>query len=163
MKKVQITSSTVIQQIVNSANLNISGVKLINDYPFTCVSEKLYSVVRSLGKTKDVTPCVLLIAEVDNGKMEDSIGFVGEIYELRGGSGALAYIGSYPAKVLKVRDSIVTNEELKKRVGTCVYAGKSYLALQFPSNMVIEVCFTGFYSGNCIFNMVEETEVVWDE
>lgn len=54
-----------------------------------------------------------------------------------------------------------SHSDASMKCGKCTYNGDNYIAIQLGNSAYFNIFFTGFYSGNCVFLNVLESEITW--
>lgn len=159
MKTIKVTDSTVINSIVESANIKSSGIN-INQTGVIATGGLKFATINRLGVAPDNKEAVLLVTEVKE-EVENFKGMHGKLWELRGSIGALLIATKYSVTCAKAYDRIICKAENESKVGTCAYKGTTYLAIKLRRDSARDLFFSGFYSGNCVFTIVLDSDVVW--
>lgn len=122
-----------------------------------------YAAIKSLGrKGGDGIDSVLLVSSYNSDKKNDFRGVVGRIFSLRGH--AAAGLSAYMWDVICVTawtSFKFYHSVANFKCGKCTYNGENYIAIQLGNDAYTDIFFTGFYSGNCSFLNVPESEITW--
>lgn len=122
-----------------------------------------YAAIKSLGKKGgDGIASVLLVSSYNSGQKNDFRGMIGRIFALRGH--ASAGLATYMWDVVCVTawtSFKFSHSDTNLKCGKCTYNGENYIAIQLGYSAYTDIFFTGFYSGNCAFLNVLESEITW--
>nr|DAF31127.1 MAG TPA: hypothetical protein [Caudoviricetes sp.] len=147
---------------------NISPDKLFSEHPirgknFTTDKGLVYASIKSLGTKKgDGKKSVLLVNTYDTDKRNNYRGIMGRLFGIRGSvnSGLAAYM--WDVVCVKAYEHFkFSHSDTSLKCGKCAYNGENYIAVELGSAAYFDIFFTGFYSGNCIFLSVEESDITW--
>lgn len=122
-----------------------------------------YAAIKSLGrKGGDGIASVLLVSSYNSGKNNDFRGVVGRIFALRGhaSAGLAAYMWDVIC-VTAFNSFKFSHSDTNLKCGKCTYNGENYIAIQLGYSAYTDIFFTGFYSGNCTFLNVPESDITW--
>ena len=124
----------------------------------------------ALGKYLAVMPenstlYALLIAPVDNsGEKVNLSGIIGRILYTRGGPNQVLMCGQFDIVAVRGYTSTkLSSSDADYKAGLCQYKGQTYIAVQIPNTMSRGFYLIGMYSGDCVFTMVPQSDVVWEE
>lgn len=160
MKTIQITDASIIQQIINIAGLQKDGFIINNITPVTVNGSLKYAIMKNLGVTKPNMVGVVLVSEISEG-IENFKGIIGTLYRLRGSISFSLIAEQYTITCLKAYKNIKFESNNEIRVGKCTYNGKTYIGFTTQSEPSPRLFFSGYYTSDCIFTHVPESEVIW--
>lgn len=122
-----------------------------------------YAAIKSLGrKGGDGEKSVLLVSRYNSNQRNDFCGILGRMFALRGH--AAAGLAVYMCDVVCVTAYNAfkfSHSDASMKCGKCTYNGDNYIAIQLGNSAYFNIFFTGFYSGNCVFLNVLESEITW--
>lgn len=122
-----------------------------------------YAVIKNLGrKGGDGVASVLLVSRYNSNQRNDFCGMMGRIFALRGSltNGLSAYMWDVFC-VTAWTSFKFSHSDNNLKCGKCTYNGGNYIAVQLGYSAYFNIFFTGFYSGNCVFLNVLESEITW--
>lgn len=130
---------------------------------FTAEGGMYYAAIKTIGrKMGDGKNSVLLISTYDDNSLQSLRGIMGRMYALRGNANSMLVATWWDITCLRAHNGFeLSSSNASLKAGKCIYGGKNYLAIQLGSASFFDVFFTGFYSGNCVFIHVLESEVTW--
>ena len=152
MKTVKLTDSNVIQQIINMTGLQKDGFICNNISPVTVNGSLKYAKPNIIG--------VVLVSEISEG-IENFKGIIGTLYRLRGSVSFSLIAEQYTITCLKAYKNTKFESNNEIRVGKCTYNGKTYIGFTTQSEPSPRLFFSGYYTSDCIFTHVPESEVIW--
>ena len=107
----------------------------------------------------------ILIVPVDNsGEKVNLSGIIGRMLYTRGGPNQALMCGQFD--IIAVRgytQKKLSCSDADYKVGLCQYKGQTYIALRIPGSMSRGFYFIGIYSADCVFNIIPQSDVVWEE
>ena len=161
MRTVRLTDTNVIQQIINSGNLQTDGFK-VPALPWVDVAKGLkYAIIKKIASsTFDGKSTVLLVCEVNDGK-EPFKGVIGDIYKLRGQTTAVLISKRISITCVKGYENYNFISSDNAKTGKCIWNNKKYIAVSLPHSPAGTVLFSGLYTDDCILKLVLESEVTW--
>ena len=161
MKTVRLTSPNVIQNIIESGNLQIDSYAMpVLDRVIPNNKLKYATIKTMSNRTIDASYSVLLVCEVNDG-IENYKGIIGTLWVLRGSKDMLLYAVFFSITCLKAYDSIKGLASNGNKVGKCIWNGKEYIAVALRVTYSVSLLFSGFYTDDCVFKNVLESEVTW--
>lgn len=121
-----------------------------------------YATIKYLGNKKGSgKDSTLLVCAYDN-SLQSMRGIMGRMYALRGSANSGLIAEMWDVLCIRAYNSFrLVSTDASLKPGRCFYNGKNYLAIQLGGEAYFDVFFTGFYSGNCDFIHVLESEVTW--
>ena len=126
----------------------------------------LFAIGRYIGvMPENNTLYDILIVPVDNsGEKVNLSGIIGRILYTRGGPNQALMCGQFDIVALRGYNKTQLNcSDEGYKVGLCQYKGQTYIALRIPGTMSRGLYFIGMYSGDCVFTIVPQSNVVWEE
>lgn len=123
-----------------------------------------YAAIKSLGrKGGDGEKSVLLVSRYNSNQRNDFCGMLGRMFALRGNAAAGLAVYMWDVVCVTAYNAFkFSHSDTSMRCGKCTYNGDNYIAVQLGSFAYFSIFFTGFYSGNCVFLNVLESEITWN-
>ena len=143
---------------------NLFSNQLIPNDSFLVGDEGMsYAVIKSLGrKGGDGVASVLLVSSYNSNQRNDFRGVVGRIFALRGHAAAGLAVYIWDVVCVTAYNAFkFSHSDTNLKCGKCTYNGENYIAIQLGYSAYTDIFFTGFYSGNCVFLNVLESEITW--
>lgn len=107
----------------------------------------------------------VLIAPIDNtGEKVNISGIIGRMLYARGGERQALICGQFDIVAVRgYSDMSLSCSDTNYKVGLCQYKGQIYMALRINNVMLRGFYFIGIYSADCVFQIVPQSDVVWEE
>ena len=123
-----------------------------------------YAAIKSLGrKGGDGEKSVLLVSRYNSNQRNDFCGMLGRMFALRGHAAAGLAVYMWDVVCVTAYNAFkFSHSDTSMRCGKCTYNGDNYIAVQLGSSAYFHIFFTRFYSGNCGFLNVLESEITWN-
>lgn len=124
-------------------------------------NELYYAAIKQLGSKINAKACALLVAEYKNENNPFS-GAIGTLFGIRGSASAYLSLLRSDIYCAAAYNQFKLNSSTDDFVcGKFLHNGKYYVAVNLGSGGSVDIYFTGFYSPDCVFQIVEESSGQW--